>query len=48
MYDFSKPESVDVAAFNAEINVNFTSFVVLVHAFLPFFLKKKTDTSIVL
>ncbi|KAE9368362.1 oxidoreductase [Stipitochalara longipes BDJ] len=46
-YDFSKPETVNLAAFNSEINVNFTSFVALVYAFLPFLLSKKTDTSIV-
>jgi short-subunit dehydrogenase involved in D-alanine esterification of teichoic acids len=40
-YDFSRPEAVDLAGFNAEMNVNFTSFVALTHAFLPFLLKKK-------
>ncbi|KAJ8058458.1 hypothetical protein OCU04_012646 [Sclerotinia nivalis] len=42
--DFSKPESVDMKAFNQVMKVNFTSFVVLTHAFLPYLLgKEKTS-----
>jgi short-subunit dehydrogenase involved in D-alanine esterification of teichoic acids len=39
-YDFSRPESVDLAKFNYEMSVNFTSSVALTHAFLPFLLSQ--------
>lgn len=45
--DLSKP-SMDLAAFNNEIKVNFTSFVALTHAFLPFLRGKEGKTSLVL
>jgi short-subunit dehydrogenase involved in D-alanine esterification of teichoic acids len=47
-YDFTQPEKVDLAEFNSEVNVNFTSFVALTHAFLPFLTSKKSRTSLVL
>lgn len=47
VYDFTKPSQVDLDAFHKEISVNFTSFVNLSTAFLPFLQAKKTPTSIV-
>jgi short-subunit dehydrogenase involved in D-alanine esterification of teichoic acids len=47
-YDFSEPEKVDLKAFFAEFNLNFTSLVTLTHAFLPFLQSKKTQTSLIL
>jgi len=46
-HDFSKPESVDISGFNNEMHVNYTSFVVLSHAFLPYLLEKKQETSFI-
>ncbi len=48
VYDFSKPNQVDLAAFHREMNVNFTSFVNLTTNFLPFLQSKPSPTSIVL
>jgi len=45
--DFSKPETVDLAKFNAEVTTNFTSYVALVHAFIPFLKSKGTPTGII-
>ena len=39
---FAKPETVNLAEFMAEFNVNFTSFLALTQAFLPFLLTKKS------
>jgi short-subunit dehydrogenase involved in D-alanine esterification of teichoic acids len=39
-YDFSRPGSVDLARFDSEMKVNFTSAVALTHAFLPLLLSK--------
>ncbi|MCJ1472943.1 hypothetical protein MMC13_001592 [Lambiella insularis] len=47
-YDFSQPETVDLAKSNSELNINFTSFVALTHAFLPFLTGRETETSLVL
>lgn len=47
-YDFSQPEKVNLAEFNSEMNVNFSSFVALTHAFLPFLMGKTSQTSLVL
>ncbi|MCJ1295966.1 hypothetical protein MMC34_007531 [Xylographa carneopallida] len=47
IYDFSKPDRVDLAAFHREVNVNFTSFVNISTGFLPFLQSKKTPASIV-
>lgn len=46
-YDFSQPEKVDLAEFNSELTVNYTSFVALTHAFLPYLLKKPSPSSII-
>jgi NADP-dependent 3-hydroxy acid dehydrogenase YdfG len=47
VYDFSKPASLDLTAFHQEINVNFTSFVNITHAFLPFLMSKKERVGII-
>ena len=46
--NFAKPETVDLKAYFSEFNVNYTSMVYLTHAFLPFLLSKKTQTSLIL
>jgi short-subunit dehydrogenase involved in D-alanine esterification of teichoic acids len=46
-YDFSQPAKVDLAKFIAEINVNFTSFVALTHAFLPHLMSEKSKTGLI-
>ena len=47
VHDFTKPSQVDLAAFHQEMNVNFTSFVNISTAFLPFLQSKQSPTSIV-
>lgn len=47
VYDFTKPNHVDLAAFHKEISVNFTSFVNISTVFLPFLQSKSSPTSIV-
>jgi short-subunit dehydrogenase involved in D-alanine esterification of teichoic acids len=47
-YDLTKPTQVDLSAFHNEVSVNFTSFVNLSLAFLPFLQSKQYPTSIVL
>ena len=46
-YDLSKPESVDLAEFSKEIDLNFTSVVALTLAFLPFLQSKRSETSFI-
>ncbi|KAF2736062.1 putative NADP(+)-dependent dehydrogenase [Polyplosphaeria fusca] len=46
-YDFSKPETVDLARFNTEITTNFTSFVALTHAFLSYLLNAKETRGLI-
>lgn len=48
LFDFTKPNQVDLAAFHREMNVNFTSFVNMSTAFLPFLQSKQSATSIIL
>ena len=48
VYDFSKPEQVNLAAFHQEMSVNFTSFVNLTTVFLSFLQSKPSPTGIVL
>jgi short-subunit dehydrogenase involved in D-alanine esterification of teichoic acids len=45
-FDFSKPETVDLALFNQEMTINFTSFVALTHALLPHLQAKKHSSLI--
>ncbi|KAL8835770.1 MAG: hypothetical protein Q9176_006718 [Flavoplaca citrina] len=47
VYDLSKPNQVNLAAFHKEMSVNFTSFVNISLAFLPFLQSKQSPTSIV-
>ncbi|KAL8785496.1 MAG: hypothetical protein Q9213_003322 [Squamulea squamosa] len=47
VYDLTKPDKVDLAAFHNEMSVNFTSFVNISLAFLPFLQSKQSPTSIV-
>ncbi|KAL8793855.1 MAG: hypothetical protein Q9195_003581 [Heterodermia aff. obscurata] len=47
VYDLTKPQALDLAAFHNEINVNFTSFVNISIAFLPFLQAKEEPTSII-
>ncbi|KAI4112944.1 MAG: hypothetical protein LQ345_005988 [Seirophora villosa] len=46
-YDLTKPDKIDLAAFHKEVSINFTSFVNLSLAFLPFLEAKQSPTSIV-
>ncbi|KAH7128255.1 hypothetical protein B0J11DRAFT_431887 [Dendryphion nanum] len=46
IFDFSKPETVDLSNFNREMNVNFTSFVALTHAMLPHLLAQNNSAFI--
>ncbi|KAF4417231.1 short-chain dehydrogenase reductase family [Fusarium acutatum] len=46
-HDLTKPAQLDFAAFHHEVTVNFTSFVNLTYAFLPFLLTKKESTGII-
>ena len=45
-FDFSNPGSVDIHAFSNEVTTNYTSLVVLTHAFLPFLLKQSHQTAL--
>jgi short-subunit dehydrogenase involved in D-alanine esterification of teichoic acids len=47
VYELSQPETVDLSKFNSEMNINFTSFVALTLAFIPFLKNKKTQTSLI-
>lgn len=47
MHDFTKPHQVGLSAFHQEVTVNFTSFVNISTAFLPFLQSKQSLTSIV-
>ncbi|KAL8821284.1 MAG: hypothetical protein Q9223_000657 [Gallowayella weberi] len=47
LYDLTKPDQIDLAAFHHEMNVNFTSFVNISLAFLPFLQSKQSPTSII-
>lgn len=48
LHDFSKPETLDIKGFNNEMHVNYTSLVILTHAFLPYLLARKEETSFIL
>jgi short-subunit dehydrogenase involved in D-alanine esterification of teichoic acids len=47
-YDLTKPESLDLKTFHAEMATNFSRTVDLTYAFLPFLSTKQTDTSVIL
>ncbi|KAF2663292.1 NAD(P)-binding protein [Microthyrium microscopicum] len=44
--DFTKPETIDLAAIQQEINLNYVGIIAITKAFLPFFFKQKTDTTL--
>jgi short-subunit dehydrogenase len=46
-FDFSKPGTIDLAAFNQEMTINFTSFVALTHALLPHLLAHNEPSSLI-
>ena len=46
--NLARPDTVDLAAFHAEMGVNFTSIVDLTMKFLPILMTKKTETSLIL
>ncbi|KAF2138457.1 uncharacterized protein K452DRAFT_311401 [Aplosporella prunicola CBS 121167] len=45
--NFQKPESIDLDIFEQELTTNYTSFIHLTVALLPFLQRKKTRTSII-
>lgn len=47
-YDLADLEKFDLPSFHEEVKVNFSSFVALIHAFLPYLLKNPNLTSFVL
>lgn len=47
-FDFSKPESIDLATFDMELTTNYTSFIHLIAAFLPHLQKSQNQTSIIM
>ncbi|OJJ04189.1 hypothetical protein ASPVEDRAFT_135508 [Aspergillus versicolor CBS 583.65] len=46
-YELDSAQQFDLASFHEEVKVNFSSFVSLVHAFLPYFKKNPNPTSFV-
>jgi len=46
-HNFTKPETVELEGFYREMDVNFSSFVALTHAFIPFFISKESPTSFI-
>lgn len=46
-YDLSVLEKFDLSSFHEEVKVNFSSFVALAHAFLPYFLENPNPTSFI-
>lgn len=47
-FNFSNPESVDLAGLELELRTNYLSYVHLVKAFLPFFQSKQRESAFVL
>lgn len=45
--NFAQPETVDLAGFQREVTVNFSAHVALVHALLPYLLKRKEKTGLI-
>lgn len=46
-FDFSKPETVDLAVVQDELNTNYLSFLALTNAFLPFLKSKQEETALI-
>lgn len=47
-YDLADLDKFNLSDFHDEMKVNFSSFVALVHAFLPYLLKNPSPTSFIL
>jgi short-subunit dehydrogenase len=45
--NFTKPETVDLATFQRELTINFTSHVVLVQTILPYILNRSSPASLI-
>ncbi|KAL7658333.1 hypothetical protein ACMYSQ_004464 [Aspergillus niger] len=45
--DMTDPEKFDLPSFYKQMHINFTSYVALTHAFLPYLTKKGGDTSLI-
>ena len=48
VFDFSKPDTVDMSLFENEMLTNYISLVHLTHAFIPFFQKKSGGESAIM
>ena len=46
-FDFSKPETVDLAVVQQEFTTNYLSNLALTNAFLPFLMSKKEESSLI-
>ena len=46
--DFTKPESIDLSLIELEFRTNYLSYIALAKGFLPFLLRKKEESSLVL
>ena len=47
VFDFSKPETIDLSVIDTELLTNYTSFVHLTAAFLPHLQKQQSETSLI-
>lgn len=45
--DFSKPDSVDLKVLSEELNTNYTSYLYLTHALLPYLQKQNNQTALI-
>ena len=46
-FDFSKPETVDLKTLDTETLTNYTSYMHLTHAFIPYLQKQNKETSLI-
>ena len=46
-FNWTQPDSIDMDLIGTEILTNYTSFLALTKAFLPFLMAKKTETSLI-
>lgn len=46
-FDFSKPDTVDLSILDEEVKTNYTSYLHLTLAFIPFLQKKQNETSLI-
>lgn len=47
MFDFSKPETVDIDVVQTEFTTNYLSNLALTNAFLPFLKSKKGESALI-